>query len=93
VLTNYEKDLSVYKLTIYQLKLFYGHLALKCTAQNNRAHSIESFVRQGNGPLLAEFKFWILVDRAETKSSYCPVTEFNAPATLTHIATSPLSKM
>jgi hypothetical protein len=51
-------------------------------------------VRQGNGPLLAEFKYWILVDRAETKSSYCPVTEFNAPAAaLTHIATSPLSKM
>ena len=68
-------------------------MAVKCPAQNYRAHSVKSFVRQGNGPLLAEFKFWILVDRAETKSSYCPVTEFNAPATLTHIATSPLSKM
>jgi hypothetical protein len=51
-------------------------------------HSIELFVRQGNGLLLAEFTFSILLDRAETKSSYCPVTEFIAPATLIQIATS-----
>jgi hypothetical protein len=70
------------------VKFFSSHTAVKYPVHIYTALSIEPSVRQGNGLLLPEFKFSILLDRAETKSSYCPVTEFNAPATLTQTATS-----